>query len=368
MTSDKDLRLFRFSHGLIAAALTVLGIWLGIRYLLPVFLPFLAARLMAAVLRPVLDITAGKRQPTRKITAAVLLILFVGLGMFLLWKGLERGLRELGRLMEGLSGGYSEIGLFGEEVASGMTDFISHLPWGDRLAKHPLFDGVCAYLSNAVISAVSNALNTLSQSLPSTALSIAGRLPALLLFSTTFLLSSYDFCAAASSPETRLIACLPPTWAVRCEAWRKKLQKALGGYLRAYVLLGFLTFAEMLLALSILRLPYALLLAALIALLDFLPVLGVGTALVPWAVACLLSGRGGLGTALLVIFGVHTLLRQILEPRMIGRELGLSPLASLVAVYAGWKLFGVTGMILSPLAVMMIKEIWQDREKTPSGV
>ncbi len=368
MISKEDAKLLRLSHGLIVGALLTGGIWLGIRYALPILLPLLLARLTAAVLRPLVNAVAGKRKLLRKMTAAVWVMLSVGLVLLLAVKGAERGIRELGRLMEGYSGEDSEIKGFFDSISMCVTSVSSHLPFLEHFAEHPHFDAFCDALDEAVRLAVGTALESLSRRIPSAAVAIAGRLPTVLLFLTTWLLSCYDFCAATLSPEERLIACLPLSWRTRCEIWRQKIGKALGGYLRAYVMLSLLTFGEMLLALSVLRVPYVLLLAAVISLLDFLPVLGAGTVLLPWALGCLLLGKGGMGTALLVVLGIHTLLRQMLEPRLVGRELGLSPLVSLVAVYAGWRLFGVTGMLLSPLVVMVVKEVLQDNEKTPSEV
>jgi len=364
MIPKEDMRLLRISQGLVAVALLAGGIWLGFRYALPVLLPFLLARLTAVGLRPLVDLVAGKRRMLRRVTAAVLVILSVGLLLLLVVKGAERGVRELGRLLEGFTENHSGLdGLF-DSIFACVTSISSHFPFLD----HPQFDAFCAALDEAVARAVGKTLEGLSGQIPAAALTVAGRLPTLLLFLTTWLLSCYDFCASAVSPEERLIACLPPIWREKCEIWRQRLGKALGGYLRAYVMLSLLTFGEMLLALSALRVPYAFLLAAVIALLDFLPVLGAGTVLLPWALGCFLLGRGGMGTALLVILGIHTILRQILEPHLVGRELGLSPFASLAAVYTGFRLLGVWGMILSPLAVMVIREILcRDSEKTPSG-
>ncbi len=366
MLSKKDTGLFRISHGLVVFVLLVGGAWFGIRYALPVLLPFLLARLMAAMLRPLVGAVAGKKKIPRKMAAAVLVMLSVALALLLAVKGTERGIRELGRLLQGLSGEDSELSLFLDSISACVTSVSAHLPFLEHFAEHPQFDAFCDALDEAVHLTVGTALESLSRQIPSVAMAVVGRLPTGLLFLTTWLLSCYDFCAAAESPEERLIACLPLSWRERCEAWRQRMGKALGGYLRAYVMLSLLTFGEMLLALSLLRVPYAFLLAAVISLLDFLPVLGAGTVLLPWALGCLLLGKGGMGTALLVVLGIHTLLRQILEPRLVGRELGLSPLVSLVAVYTGFRLFGVTGMILSPLAVMVAKEILKNGEKTPS--
>ena len=197
-------------------------------------------------------------------------------------------------------------------------------------------------------------------------MSFVGQLPSVLIFTTSLLLSCYYLSAHPDSPGKRLEDLLPEAWQTAFGSWRGKIKKALSSYLRAYVILSLLTFGEMFLGLSILKIPYAFLMAWVIALVDFLPLLGAGAVLVPWAAVCFITGDGGLATGLLVIFGIHTLLRQIIEPRLVSHELGLSPLVSLVALYAGWRLMGVGGMIAAPLLVMIAKELFQSKRPLPS--
>jgi predicted PurR-regulated permease PerM len=113
--------------------------------------------------------------------------------------------------------------------------------------------------------------------------------------------------------------------------------------------LGLLTFLQGFIGLALLRVPYAFLLAVLLAVVDFLPLLGTGVILLPWAAVSLLLGEVKLGIGLAVLYGVTSVVRQVLEPKLIGEGLGLHPLVSLAAMYGGLRLFGVWGMILAPL-------------------
>jgi predicted PurR-regulated permease PerM len=108
---------------------------------------------------------------------------------------------------------------------------------------------------------------------------------------------------------------------------------------------------------------YAFLLALVTAVLDALPVLGVGVVLVPYAAISLISGNTALGVGLLLLYGVITVVRQIAEPRLVGKSLGLHPILMLVSFYAGWKLFGVAGVFIGPLLVMIIKALWRPKEQ-----
>lgn len=110
------------------------------------------------------------------------------------------------------------------------------------------------------------------------------------------------------------------------------------------ILLG-VTFAELLAGLLLIRQPYALLLAAAIALIDALPVFGTGTVLLPWAAVCLLLQHTPKGISLVAIYAVITLVRSFLEPKVMAAQVDLPPLAALMAMYIGFCTFGVGGMI-----------------------
>jgi len=103
--------------------------------------------------------------------------------------------------------------------------------------------------------------------------------------------------------------------------------------------------------------------ALVVALVDALPVLGTGTVLVPWAVICFLQGEGARAIGLLGVYAVVTLSRSMLEPKLVGRHLGLDPLVTLMALYVGYKLWGVGGMIFAPLLAVTIMQVTPGRER-----
>ena len=137
---------------------------------------------------------------------------------------------------------------------------------------------------------------------------------------------------------------------------RPRIKGAIRGYLRAYLLLFLLTFSEVLIGLLILRQHYAFLIALLVAVVDILPVLGAGTVLIPWAIALLLFRQYSLGFGLLILYGVITIVRQIVEPYALGSRLGLHPLLSLLSMFTGFQVFGIPGMLLGPGVAMLIRE------------
>ena len=106
----------------------------------------------------------------------------------------------------------------------------------------------------------------------------------------------------------------------------------------------------------LLRIPYAPVWAALTALVDAIPILGTGTVLLPWALICFLQGETVRALGLLGTYAVAMLSRSILEPRLVGKQLGLDPLVTLAALYTGFRIWGIAGMILSPVICVAVLE------------
>ena len=146
-----------------------------------------------------------------------------------------------------------------------------------------------------------------------------------------------------------------------------RIRRAVGGWLIAQLKLAGVTLMVLTLGLILLKIPYAPVWALGITLLDILPVLGTGTVLIPWGVISLLQGSTPRALGLFGIYATVSLLRSVLEPRFLGRQLGLDPLVTLAALYTGYRLWGFGGMILSPLlAVAAFQLIPQEKNQGKS--
>ena len=137
------------------------------------------------------------------------------------------------------------------------------------------------------------------------------------------------------------------------------MKDALVGYVKAQAKLMGITWGILALGFLLLRIGNGLLWATVVAVVDVLPVLGTGTVLLPWSLLCFLQGDGGRAVGLLGLYSVIALTRSLLEPKILGAQLGLDPLAALLALYGGYRLFGLGGMLLAPLvtvaAVQMVR-------------
>lgn len=136
---------------------------------------------------------------------------------------------------------------------------------------------------------------------------------------------------------------------------------SIGKLIRSYVIIIFITFAELFIGLSILKIAgiykdgQVVIISLIIALLDILPVLGTGTFMVPWAIYSLITGKIGLGIGLIVVYAVITIVRQVIEPKIVGGTVGLPSFVTLMAMYIGSQLFGFIGIFLLPISVIIIK-------------
>lgn len=137
--------------------------------------------------------------------------------------------------------------------------------------------------------------------------------------------------------------------------------KSIGKLIRSYVIIILITFSELFVGLNILKLVGlykdgdVVIIALIVALLDILPVLGTGTFMVPWAIYSLITGKIGLGIGLLVVYAVITVVRQVIEPKIVGGTVGLPSFVTLMAMYVGSQMFGFLGIFLLPISVIIIK-------------
>ncbi len=343
----------RGAAAVICSAAGVVGLWLLFRYALGVALPFFLAWLISLGLKPLVRWLCSKGHIPRSLAAGGLVTLAVGGTVLLVAAGIRRGVDELGHLISELAadrdGAIAAVGSLFERA----TSLSEHIPFLKHFEDTPGYADFCARLDALVGSAIDRLVSSVGDRIPDAAMAVAGWLPGALVFVIVLLLSAYYFSAddgrlgqTLSRGAERL---LPASVTEALPHIGRRLSRLGRQYVRAYLILGLFTFLEVFIGLTVLRVRYAFIMAWVIALVDFLPLLGTGAVLVPWGVVSLLLGDLRLGVGLLILYGVCTVLRQLTEPRIVGKGLGLHPLLSLLAMYAGLRLFGIAGMLLAPL-------------------
>ncbi len=184
---------------------------------------------------------------------------------------------------------------------------------------------------------------------------MAKRLPDIFMAVIMTLLSAYFFVADKASLSGFIKKNMPGSIYYRFELIRRSLQNAIGGYFKAQFKIEIWVYIIVFIGLMILKVNFAFLIAFGIAFLDLLPVFGTGTVMLPWAVIAILSGEYKMAIGLLIIWGVGQLVRQLIQPKIMGDSIGIAPIPTLFLLYIGYKLAGVAGMIFAlPIGIIFI--------------
>ena len=138
----------------------------------------------------------------------------------------------------------------------------------------------------------------------------------------------------------------------------------LGAYAKSYILLFLLTFIELTIGFNLIGIPYATIIALTVAIFDILPVLGTGGILIPWSIIGFAISNFKIGIGMMVLYLIITAIRNTLEPKIIGTQIGLHPLATLISMYLGLHIFGIVGMFIFPITLAVFTSINKNKEQT----
>jgi sporulation integral membrane protein YtvI len=335
--------MIRFSRkNGITLALAFLGAWLGGKYLLPLAMPFLLGVGLALMAEPAVKFLAKKlpRGAAAGIGVTGTLLLLTS-GVFLAGALV---VKELGLLASALP----DLSQTARTGLRSMEDFLLDLAEETPAGVRPLLEKTVTGAfrdSSAVVERV-------TARLPGMASKVLSWLPGSALTLGTGILSA--FMVSARMPRLKRWLRRGPMEKILPVA--KRIKIALGGWLKAQLKLAGLCFGVVCGGFLLLGIPYAPIWAALTALVDAIPVLGTGTVLIPWSLVCLLQGQRVRALGLVAVYVIALISRSALEPRLVGKQLGLDPLITLAALYTGFRLWGIPGMILSPMLCVAVTE------------
>ncbi|MGI5936603.1 MAG: sporulation integral membrane protein YtvI [Oscillospiraceae bacterium] len=333
---------------LLYGILTVAAAWICLRYLLPVMAPFIIAFALAALLEPAVRFLCRHRWPRSLASGlcTIALVFFIG---WLLVLVIGRGIAELGKFAGNLSELFGNLAVTLEGFKRKISGLIDSSP--DHYGK---------YLQT-VLESLDRQLYELPGKLSGELLSFvsnfAGKTPAVFLFAVTCGIGVYFISASYPSILAFVKRQIPQSWRGRASIIHSDFSLSLGNWLKAQLIMILITFCELLVAFTLLKQDYAIILSAAIAIIDALPVLGTGTVLVPWMVYEFLTGNYPLGLGLLITYLAITLVRNCIQPKLLGDSLGLHPVVALVAVYAGYCFSGIWGMLILPILAVMVKQL-----------
>lgn len=330
---------------LLVAAVLLLAVFAG-PPLLSLFMPFVLAFLIAWLLNPVVRWLHKKLNISRKVISLLLILLvFAVVGGALFWF-----VYGIGSEVYALVTNWNTMGA---EIEAGLTALVRHFErWYALLPS-----GVLVWIEGTYVRLkewLQEAVPVLLTSLGAGAGNLAMKLPSAVVASVVFVMATYF--VTSDYPHMRFLATERMSPEVRSFLHRLKAVAvgAFGGYVKAQLILSVAVFFILLIGFTLVGQGYALLLAFLLAVMDFIPIIGSGTIMVPWAGISLVCADYRKALELMVIWGIICLFRRVAEPKVVGDQTGLSPILSLVSIYVGMRLGGALGMVLGPAVLLII--------------
>jgi len=328
-------------------------IWFVIKYLLGLIMPFIFGYMIAALVQPAAYVLRKRLKINRKaagiITVFMFILIFGGLLLLLITKAVS----EFVAVSSMIPSVFEQLSMAISHLSLNIAQYIDTLPVAfSKQVENSLLS----------VSAELLKLSSISSGVVSFAMNIVSSVPGL-LFEIIITIVSACFISMDYGTIRGFVLRQLPT---KYQPWVCDIKEfffiTIAKLIRAYFTLMIITFVELCIGLTLLRVPHSIAVAAIIALVDILPVLGTGSVLIPWIIIEILMGNAFLAVGLLIVFAIIVVVRNIFEPKIVGHHIGLYPLVTLVSMFIGLKMLGVGGMFLFPIVVIIVKHM-QDTGK-----
>ncbi len=329
----------------------ILFLFLVVPRLLSFFLPFVIGWVVAMIANPLVKFLEKKVKLLRKHSSAIIIIVVIGAIVGVMYLLIAILIRESKQLAGDLPNIIEQIEVQLNLLSVKLREISGNLP-----------EPVQQFINNLLESINKNLMefkpgeNMLTFS---GATNLAHNIAGFFLTLIITILSAYFFIAKREEIIDGVKKIMPDS---AVEGWRfiyDNFTKAVGGYFRAQLKIMLVLIVIMFVGFEILRTSYSFILALGIAVLDFLPVFGTGAVLWPWALMDMLSGNYYRAIGLVVIYLICQIVKQVLQPKMVGDSIGISPLSTLLFLYIGYRLYGVIGMIVGVPAGMVIVNLYR---------
>lgn len=334
--------------GLCVVILIILG-YIFFKYVFELILPFVISFLLVAMARPLINKISAKTRIKKPIVSIFVISMILLTAVFVLGIILSITIEQIAdittKMIAGLSGESNYLSPF-FNLAEYVKD---NLPFLERL-----FLGNEEIYSLAVETAL-DFVKAFSQKITSMVANIIAFLPSIAITTIVLFLSTFYFAKDYDEIGNKIYHALPPRLGKIALIFKNDVLLVVTKYIKAYLILLLITFAQLYIGFLIVRFDNAFVLALLVALVDTLPILGAATVLVPWGIIVLISGNYFLGVVLLILALVTYLTRQFAEPKILSEQMNVHPLITLLALYIGAKTAGFLGLIVAPIVAFIVK-------------
>lgn len=325
---------------------TVLCVYFGYK-LLGFFMPFVIGWLIASVVSPVVVWLERRMNLIKKWGSVLIIISVLGLVGLLIYLTVSTLAREIAILTQDIPDMYQDLESGMDTIGESLNGIFRMLPSGIRAGWRTMM--------NNLDQTMGEIIGRLSEPTVSAAGRFAMGIPSALVAIIVTFISAYFFIADREEVLLWAKKIAPDALVTRMTMVVDNFKYAVGGYFKAQFKIMAVVYVLLAAGFLILRVHFAFLLALLIAFLDFLPFFGTGTALLPWVFYKFMMGEYRMVVGLLILYGVTQLVRQLIQPKLVGDSMGLNPLVTLALLYAGYKIGGVLAMIFAvPVGMIVI--------------
>ncbi len=321
-------------------------ILLGIKFALPVLLPFILATIVAVLIRKPVNRISEMTKLKRDIVSfaavtivTLLLILLLSLLIYSIYAYLSSVLTELPQLLPKLT-----------LVTQQISDIFNR--WTNNMPES---------ITDALMELPSRFISTLTTWLTGALANIAKKLPSIVISVGVTIFASFLITRDYYKLGNFLSSIIPKSAMDKIIRYREIAGDKSFGMIKGYTALTVITYTILLVGFLLLGISYAPAIAAIVAFIDFLPVLGTGVILIPWSVICIFNGDFFSAIGLMIIYVVATVARNVLSPKVLGNQIKLDSLTVLISMYVGYEFFGIVGLIFAPFVASTIRDILMEQ-------
>lgn len=331
-------------------AISVLAVYLGFKLAI-FYVPFLIAFVIAIALEPAIKWIMKKTKLKRKASSIMVFIVAFAILTGLIAWGVTALISEATNLMGNLNV-YIEKGTIIVQNIIAQIDFQKLQISSDMMQT---IQSSALEILGAVSTWLKGALTSILNGITA--------IPTIFIYIGITFLALYFMCTDRIYMLDQIEHHLPADWVKKIGHHVRDLSKTLGGYLKAQLILIVISFMISLVGLYIfhfagLNVAYPLLVALAIGFVDALPIFGSGTVMLPWAVISACTGDLALGIAIFALWIIMSVVRQLIEPKIVSGQIGIHPIFTLIAMYTGFKFMGVIGMLVGPIILIILKNIY----------
>lgn len=316
------------------------------------FMPFVVGWVIGLIASPLVKFFEKKLKIRRKAGSAFVIIAMIGLVILAGYLIGGKLVEQVMEFIDDIPTIWNAVQSDFAEVGEKLSVTYQYLPKDIRTALGGILDNIEGYFSGFMEEASTPTLEALSR--------FAGSLPNIVISVIMCLLFTYFFVADREYIPNLLAKAMPQSLLERIELVKRGFQRAVGGYFKAQLKIEIWMYLLLGIGLSILKVKYAFVIAIGMAFLDLLPFFGTGTVILPWAAVKFLSGDYKMVIGLLIIWGVGQLARQMIQPKIVGDSVGLSPIPTIVLLFVGYKAAGMIGMIIAVPIGIIILNMYQE--------